>query len=49
MFCNNTNEELIDEIFFWRKDIIQDTYDQDQKSFVLEFLDLEEYLVLLTE
>ena len=31
------------------KNIIQDTYDQDQKSFILEFLDLEEYLALLTE
>ena len=31
------------------KNIIQDTYDQDQKSFILEFLYLEEYLALLTE
>ena len=34
---------------FMGKNIIQDTYDQDQKNFILEFLDLEECLALLTE
>ena len=31
------------------KVIIQGTYDQGQKSFVSEFFDVEEYLVLLRE
>ena len=33
----------------WGKDIIQGNYDQDRENFILEFLDVEEYLVLLRE
>ena len=33
----------------WGIDTIQGNYDQDRENFILEFLDVEEYLVLLRE
>ena len=33
------NEQLID--LLWEKDMIEDTYDQNRESFVLEFLPLK--------
>ena len=43
MFCHNTNEQLIEEIFYREKilGIFQGTYDHNQKSFTSEFLDFE--------
>ena len=37
------NEQLTNEIFLRGKDILQDAYDQNQKSFILEFIYHEEY------
>ena len=40
MFCHKPELATNGWGPLWGKDIIQDTYDQDHNSFILEFLDL---------
>ena len=49
MFCHNTKRATNRWHLSWGKDMIQDTYDQTRKSFILEFLYTREYLALRTE
>ena len=49
IFCHNTKWATNKWDLLWGKDMIQDTYDWSRKSFILEFLYLEEYLVLRSE
>ena len=49
MFCHNTNEQLIEEILNGDKISFKLPVTRAKKSFISEFLDVKEYLVLFTE
>ena len=49
MFCHNTNEQLIEEIFNGEKISFKVPMTRTKKIFISELLDVAEYLVLLTE
>ena len=49
MFCHNTNEQLIEEILNGDKISFKVPITRAKKSFISEFLDVKEYLVLFTE